>query len=180
MSREHGKEHVPRKTAAFMEMKRKTGRSVGNRRTSIVSGNTNTSGRNHDSRKKLALKMIINRQKREKVNHLLFGSASHKSQSQYSDNQSRSDNGKSERNRRRIRRKELQTPRRNGLTASNRRKMDEVSRSGRETKYSDNGDNSDTSSLNGKIKDALKGKKLGFRHKSKESSPRNPHEKKKG
>ena len=56
------REHLPRKTAAFMDaMKRKTGRSVGLRRSSIISSTTKGSGKNYETRKKLALKMIINR-----------------------------------------------------------------------------------------------------------------------
>ena len=56
------RELIPRKTAAFLEaMKRKTGRSAGSRRVSIVSTTTKGSNRNHENRKKLALKMIINR-----------------------------------------------------------------------------------------------------------------------
>ena len=61
------REYIPRKTAAFMEaMKRKTGRSGGHRRSSIISATTKGSGKNYETRKKLALKMIINRQKRER------------------------------------------------------------------------------------------------------------------
>ena len=56
------RELIPRKTAAFLEaMKRKTGRSAGSRRASILSTTTKGSNRNRENRKKLALKMIINR-----------------------------------------------------------------------------------------------------------------------